>query len=584
MKKLLITTMAAVSVGLCAKAEDTGFISGTSFETVPEKSYLATDGETTLCKWYGEADNVLSDNYSDDPELGKRYWMTEATDAQLVVSNLTNFAGDYLSNANRPQKWSSDENSKALYIDTDKPLMRYVHPSANGTDAGGADLNQDIFFDSVVQFTATDVAADPDSADKLRVWLYTSPDDVETTPGLFGETTSKTCLVVTAGKYDGDLSTSNLNPWHYEVQIDGVELQSDTWHRLTIKAIADIDPTEDYATPGFEIWVDGKPVTYGYGTDKKTQFPSLKEAETSGNETLQCVAFDGKGAVDDIVFTKTAPDFAKEDEPDASKVFNVAITTPDGVGIVGVLDAEGNAIDTVDAEGKYVVGVDTETITVVVQYAGTVTNEGAELIETGTWGIPVDVSSAKEGDLIQVEITVASGEEPEDPAKPTIGGNSYETEAALKAVVKDGTQVTVPSGWTVEGKVLKDNTGAIFATFEYYNLALADGIVTATLDQKAAAPFAEATDLTEGQEVLDLDATMKDDENNDLPAVGIRIKTFKGLYYGLGTATQLGTWTVPASWTQSDSDGNVIQLVAPKLGDTGFYKIEVRDVNPTSAP
>ena len=288
MKKLLITTMAAVSVGLCAKAADAGFISGTSFETLPEKSYLATNGEATLCEWYGEAGSVLSDDYSNDPELGSRYWMTEATDAQLVVSNVTNFAGDYLSNDNRPQKWSSDENSKALYIDTDKPLMRYVHPSTDGKTAVGADLDQDIFFDSVVQFTATDVAAEPESGDKLRVWLYTSPENLDGT--VFGEEEAVTRLVVTAGYYKpGDSTTHKTN------YLTNVSISSDSWHRLTIKTFVVGGYTK------FNIYVDGEIVKVGDLQD----FDSLFKVD--GQDTLQCVAFDGKGAVDDIVFTTTDP-------------------------------------------------------------------------------------------------------------------------------------------------------------------------------------------------------------------------------------------------------------------------------------
>ena len=319
MKKLLITTMAAVSVGLCAKAADAGFISGTSFETLPEKSYLATNGEATLCEWYGEAGSVLSDDYSNDPELGSRYWMTEATDAQLVVSNVTNFAGDYLSNDNRPQKWSSDENSKALYIDTDKPLMRYVHPSTDGKTAVGADLDQDIFFDSVVQFTATDVAAEPESGDKLRVWLYTSPENLDGT--VFGEEEAVTRLVVTAGYYKpGDSTTHKTN------YLTNVSISPDSWHRLTIKTFVVGGYTK------FNIYVDGEIVKVGDLQD----FDSLFKVD--GQDTLQCVAFDGKGAVDDIVFTTTDPFYVPPVE--AEKV-NVSVSINDFDAIfMATLDSE----------------------------------------------------------------------------------------------------------------------------------------------------------------------------------------------------------------------------------------------------
>ena len=296
--------MAAVSVGLCAKAAD-------------------YDGTKTSFENYDAGAALL---INDDDE--ERVWTSSATDPLFVISNKTDFAN--WTKPSRPDYWATSSDEKALTIDTDAPLFCHVNNRNTSYDFSDGP----IFFDSVVQFTATDVAAKPDSADKLRVWLYTSPDDVGTTPGLFDETSRKTCLVVTAGKYDGELSSSNLNAEHYEVQIEGVEIQPDTWHRLTIKAIADIDPRADFYTPAFEIWVDGKPVTYG--ADKKTQFPSLKRGVV--NETLQCVAFDGKGAVDDIVFTTTDPFYVPPVE--AEKV-NVSVSINDFDAIfLATLDSE----------------------------------------------------------------------------------------------------------------------------------------------------------------------------------------------------------------------------------------------------
>lgn len=561
MKKLLITTMAAVSVGLCAKAADDGFISGTSFETVPEKSYLATNGETTLCNWYGEAGSVLSDDYSTDPELRGRYWMTEATDAQLVVSNVTNFAGDYLSTDNRPQQWRDGDNTKALYIDTDKPLMRYVHPSTDGETAGGADLNQDedIFFDSVVQFTATDVAAEPDSADKLRVWLYTSPDDVsETNLGLFKETSRKTCLVVTAGKYDGDLSTSNLKVEHYEVQIEGVELQPDTWHRLTIKAIADIDSRADFYTPAFEIWVDGKPVTYGEGEDKKTQFPSLKRGVV--NETLQCVAFDGKGAVDDIVFTTTVPEFAKK--PEAATA-NVTITFSNFEAIDGEYgvwyDVNDKSFDILEASTKLELNVG-DKISVCFGLLPDYeldSSMNATKHEDGYYVITIDALTA-EGATIAIEIKKAGGS-----GGVTVGGTSV-------VIGDDGTIANITTAF--DGKAV---SGELDTTKfkSYYTAEVKDGILSIKLDQKAAAPFADAT---EDKEVLEVG---EDDSGN--PELTVRIKPYVGLYYGAMTGSALDNLTLTSEYQKATTD-EVIEFTATgKAGDTaGFIKVVVTDIPP----
>ena len=581
--------MAAVSVGLCAKAaDDTGFISGTSFETLAETDYLATNGEQTLCKWYNAAGIELSDNDSTDPELRSRYWMTEATDAQFVVSNLNKFAGAYLSNANRPQKWSSDENSKALYIDTDKPLMRYVYPSANDLEANGKDLNQDTFFDSVVQFTATDVAAEPDSADKLRVWLYTSPDDVsETNLGLFRETSRKTCLVVTAGKYDGDLSTSNLNAEHYEVQIEGVVIQPDTWHRLTIKAIADIDPTEEYATPGFEIWVDGKPVTYGAG--KKTQFPSLKEADPSGKETLQCVAFDGKGAVDDIVFTTTPPEFAGEDGADDPKVFalNLSISADeDAEATVLTVYADGEeAFPEDDGSRKLNVGTENALAWVSCAEGYKVINEGATYDEEGGyWIVPINVAGATENGTVNVTITVekaggGSGEEPEDPevpAKPTIGGAAVETAEAFIAAANSGATIKVPADWTLVDNTLKDAKGEEYATFaEYYTVTLAsDGTGTITLElNNKAEPTIDETAADKGDAIVVTDV-----------AVALGVTNAKvGLWYGAQAYSDAACTTKVGDVTGWEkAEGTTVTVTATKpVGDKAFFKVVVDDQDHT---
>lgn len=554
MKKLLITTMVAVSVGLCAKAED---YTKTSFE-----NYAAGD--------------ALLINAADEGDV----WTSLATDPLFVISNLTDFAKG--SKASRPDLWANENDLRALTIDTDAPLFCHLK---NNTDYNLS--NGPMFFDSVVQFTATDVAAEPNGLDKLRVWLYASPEDSE--GRLFNETQPITNLVITAGYYD---NVGNKVSTNY---LTNVSIQPDTWHRLTIKAINNIE-IHTLPTPGFEVYVDGdsNPVSgkcdyVGENPVPVTKFPSLVARNVNGENSLQCVAFDGKGAVDDIVFTTTDPFYVPPVEAETYAI--VATCDNASTSISFSLDEAGNeSLNDVSA-------LDVKTTTVygyVIPESGyEVTSakfNGSDLVVPEFDGLGytflLPIGTPKNGDEYAFVVTVTKksegGEEPdpEEPTTPTVGGTSCETEAALKAVVKAGTQVTVPSGWTVDGKVLKDNTGATFATFEYYNLALVDGVVTATLDQKAAAPFAEAT---EDQEVLDLDATMKDDENNDVPAVGIRIKTFNGLYYGLGTATQLGTWTGPASWTQSDSDGKIIQLVAPKQGDTRFYRIEVRDVDPTPA-
>ena len=546
MKKLLITTMAAVSVGLCAKAAE-------------------YDGTKTSFEEY-TAGTALTIDDSD-------VWTSDATEG-FVISNLTDFANQ--TKVSRPDYWASSTDSKALSIDVDAPLFCKV----NDRNTPYTFSDGPIFFDSVVQFTATDVAAEPDSADKLRVWLYTSPDDVATTPGLFSETSSKTCLVVTAGKYEGDLSTSNLKVEHYEVQIDGVELQPDTWHRLTIKAIADIDPRADFYTPAFEIWVDGKPVTYG---EDKTQFPSLKRGVV--NETLQCVAFDGKGAVDDIVFTTTAPEFAQEGEPEDPKVFalNLSISA-DEVAEAAVLMVYADGEEATLEDGSWKLNVGTENALAWVYCAESykVSNEGATYDEEGGyWIVPINVAGATENGTVNVTITVeevgggegGGGDEPgtgdSDPETPTVGG----TEIVVDATTGKITNITTAdNGKAVVGEL--DTTK--FA--EYYTVSVNDGVLSIALNPAVATPEINET------------ATDKDDAITVTDtAVALGVTNAKpGLWYGAqaysdvacADGDKIGAVT---GWVKATTTTVSVTAERPEAS-AAFFKVVVDDQDHTPPP
>lgn len=555
MKKLLITTMAAVSLAFCAKAT----LTEETFETYGEGSLFGTlPGDSSKYE--------ISDG-----------WETETTLENLfTVTNIENYVGadTYPEKANLPLK---SDSVKALAIDTSAPLLRYADSSEDPQSLSDAP----IFFDSVVQFTATDVAPsmENNTTDKLAVWLYATPEGTE--GRLFGEDDAITNLVITAGYYDGD-----GNRW-YTNYLTNVAIQPDTWHRLTIKAINDIG-IHNLPTPGFEVYVDGNnsPVSGKCDYDGEnptlvTKFPSLIARDNSGVNYLQGVAFDGKGAVDDIVFTTTNP-FA-EAEPEK---FTIDISEKDEM--YGVLDRS-YCID--DGELIAVPGSMSVSIPVgakKIKFVVTMDSTAGNNTITAKFG-DTDLAVTKVNDACSFEINVENADADETlsvsytvvpyaggSAKPTIGGNSYETEAALKAVVKSGTEITVPSGWTVEGKVLKDDKGATFATFEYYNLALANGVVTATLDQKAAAPFAAATDLTEGEEVLEVG---EDVSGN--PELTVRIKPYVGLYYGAMTGTALDNLTLTTDYQKATST-DVIEFTATgKAGDTAsFIKIVVTDIAP----
>jgi hypothetical protein len=268
MKKLLIATMAAASLAFCAKADFAE--NGTSFEGLTE----------------GAAFNPTD-----------TYWTIPTdTDDVFKITNVT-----YSADATK-QHWDWTDGEKALFIDTANPILRNANPVPNDDTTiinPPQDVTTPIFFDSVVQFTATDVAGERTANDKLRIWLYMSPDDVsETNPGLFNETTTKKTLVITAGVLETNDGVQSIVKKDYDT---GIEIESESWHRLTIKSFLNDAKTKLM----FNVWIDGAkdPIT----ADGVTDFLSLVTPNVNSDNYLQGVAFDGKGAVDDIVFTTTDP-------------------------------------------------------------------------------------------------------------------------------------------------------------------------------------------------------------------------------------------------------------------------------------
>lgn len=549
MKSLIATV--AVSMAFSAVATETGYISGTSFEGI------VFDGSSVeLIKDANDAgvvDNVC-------------YWSTDAWtnnsadyEGFFVVTNIPENASYQ---GSRPEHWNGKDNSKALVIDTDKPLDRFIHYPKNGGISSESLKDTNVFFDSVVQFTATDVSPTPVSGiDKLLVWLYTSPEDVATNPGsgLFNETTPITTLVVTAREYEqiGDVVSHYTT--NYCVAAENVSISPDEWHRLTIKAFVSNDGLE---TALFNVYIDGKKVST---EDGKSDFISLND----GNSTIIGVAFDGKGMVDDITFTTKAPEFANEgDSGESDALYVLTLDLADGVSVYSF--EIGSEPQNVASGSSYNVPVGT-TVSLVLKAPTSgyeYVFEGADFIKNEFGGYTCDFMPNEAGSGTIKIMLVASG----SAGVPTVGGNPIVIDPTTEKITNI---TTANNGQAVVGEL---DTSKFHA---YYTVSVTDGKLSIALDQKAAAPFAETTDLTEGQEVLDLDATMKDEENKDVPAVGVRIRTFNGLYYGLAIAAELGSWEKPTDW--EDGTGGVIQLKAPKQGDTGFYKIEVRDVNPTPA-
>ena len=218
MKKLLITSMAAVAVSICAKATETYTYNTTeSFESYNEGPLFGRQEEN-------------SEAYKVTPG-----WVTDATpeDGIFTVTNIANYVGASThETVSRPI--DATPNAKALAIDTSKPLMRTVHTTKGSTNY----LEKAVFFDSVVQFTATDAKPTPGEGDKLMVWLYKSEDVSDDNKGAFGESIPTNALVVTA-----------LNNKEIEHFLTDMVIEPDSWHRLTIKSFKDANNDDVIQSP-----------------------------------------------------------------------------------------------------------------------------------------------------------------------------------------------------------------------------------------------------------------------------------------------------------------------------------------------
>lgn len=547
MKKLLITTLAAVSVGLCAKAETAAFAeNGVSFE----ESGVPAAGQS-----------LFSINTVDGQE---KYVVTSGWDTGASTEDLftvTNVSD--VTYPSRPQMWDGKANTKALAIDTTVPLVR----NADGLNGAAQDINTPIFFDSVVQFTATDVATAPAADDKLVVWLYASEGVDADNPGIFGETKAITNLVVTAGYYEGStLLTTNY--------LTNVAIEPESWHRLTIKSIF----TGGFVK--FSVWVDG---TTKVTVDGVSEFYSLVEYGRLNYNALKGVAFDGKGAVDDLVFTATDPFYVPPIEVEDA---NLKITFND----FSAIDVSGMGVgyDVNGSENSYDINTDSTEVTLKVGDNVSVwfgLLDGYELVspvvepdEEGYYVITIDALPA-DGATIAIETKKSEGgeepEEPEEPAKPTIGDEAVKDAAEFIAAANSGVVIKVPTGWTLDGNVLKDADCNVYATFaDYYTVELAtDGTVTLELNDTAK-PEINETAADKGDAIVVTDA-----------AVALGVTNAKaGLWYGAQAYSDAACTKVlggVTGWEKAAGETVTVTATKPE-GDKAFFKVVVTDIAPES--
>ena len=257
MKKLIVSMVATASIALVAKAD---VLNGTSFEDYQDENGFQVG---------------LDDSGS---PIGELYW-SGGDDAQFEFIDVAE--GD--KTVARPKYWDGKTDAKALAIDTDVALARHV---AN-KNAGPQAIDTGLYFDSMVQFTATTDAPDvkANDGDKLVVWLK----EIETD----GESTYSLCL--TAGVWDeGGTATATV----FENVNSEIAVSKDEWCRLTIS----VSKKNDY--PVFSVYVNGKLFT---AEGDVSEFLSLAGVTPVDAGSITSVSFQGKGAIDDIVWTTEDP-------------------------------------------------------------------------------------------------------------------------------------------------------------------------------------------------------------------------------------------------------------------------------------
>ena len=264
MKKLIISIVATASIALVAKA-DVALRNATSFENYPEG--VAFD--------VGLTDNGVG--------TGEKYW-SGGKEGQFEFIDVV--AG---AKTDRPKYWDGEDDAKALSIDTDAALSRHV--ATNNAEA--QEIGDGLYFDSMVQFTATDAVPTVTPGDKLIVWLKEIPSEEEG-----GQSTYKLC--VTAATWDDVGAATRVDYVNTNTEI---AVDKDEWHRLTISAVINGD------RPEFQVFIDGKIFQEG----EVNKFLSLSGFSDENRTKLTSVSFQGKGAIDDLVWTTDVNDvFAPE--------------------------------------------------------------------------------------------------------------------------------------------------------------------------------------------------------------------------------------------------------------------------------
>ena len=531
MKKLMMTTVAALGFAVCAKAADDGVLNSTGFED------------------YGDNKFDVGTSDSGSPDSGTQYWTGTGDFEQTVLK--TYAEAEIKAPANVPDAFKAAASNKTfLSVDTGSDVMY----RKAGSEAGSVDLTQGaVFFDANVKFTASETDVVPSEGDKLLVWLKGD------------ENSQTTNLVVTAGLYNK--STEEYDQTNFTVVGD---YAADTWYRLTVKAEVENEVTT------FIVYIDGEQVSATYEDGVFGSFPSLVESGSDSGKLIEAAGFQGTGALDNVVWTKTDPFYVETEE------FTVNVTLAQTIVTDGVEDMINGwtlngeeCSENTGARGTVVVGENAK-IEVLLNIAlpakvtatvdDTVVADDNIVIEGNnddgyTITIMIDGSSYKDGD--KVEVTIALTETSGGEEVPTEGEAAAGGSATVKAADADAAvaAVTVTVDSEVAAALTAEQKAAFVASFFTKSVVdNQDGTFTVSVAVNGKAVEAKLDEVV--AEALE---TAADGKITKIPA-GLCYKIKSGSTVGLGTEAK------------GVSTGETIE-VKGLTPEAGFYKVSL-DVAP----
>ena len=264
---------------------------------------------------------AVFDAQKDDAGGTKRdkFWYSTASAGE--IGEISNHVGQV--NVSVPDFFAQDSvNTNYLHIDASAPLFRTAVANDQSGSFTGVAIDDGIYLDTLVKFTAADAPFEADLTDGDKIAIeYVD----QTTDDTIPEEERIKSFVIRAGQTVG----GNFDQANYFAAAPA-NFDLTAWHRLTVRSIANVD---DGHQVGFVIYLDGNVNPLAYSTDVDAGFGTLDatvaekfynanlhalypSAVNSGDNkgVISAAAFSGTGGIDDVVITKTVPNFIASGE------------------------------------------------------------------------------------------------------------------------------------------------------------------------------------------------------------------------------------------------------------------------------